>query len=374
MASGPAARKVAAVAFPFLAIAGVVLSATAFPIRLRYRELVSHRFDLLLLEQQAKLTYQQAVSTQNSDRFRRLQLARTTFAYLPDAAMQSASAVVVVAISAVVVGRASAAALGCIFATWVPMTWFAWRRSAMEADAEVSATSPERHLSALVNGFLHICEAYGPNRPMQLTFVEATTTNVVRRLRKTRTRAWRRLDAVDALTVIVQAAGTIAALYLVIGGGASAETRATGVLLVMRMRSDVSTLVNCVQWFSKAAEAARSAADFARTLPELPSQRDRGPLANGVRIALRDVRYTYSGSAAPALQEVTLCLHDGERVVILGDNGSGKSTLVDLLLGLREPTNGHADLALEASAIGEQRFLQPQLRLSDAIEDEPAKR
>lgn len=51
------------------------------------------------------------------------------------------------------------------------------------------------------------------------------------------------------------------------------------------------------------------------------------------------VSYAY-GENVPALTDVTLRLHRGERVVILGANGSGKSTLIKLLDGLLFPQRG----------------------------------
>lgn len=49
--------------------------------------------------------------------------------------------------------------------------------------------------------------------------------------------------------------------------------------------------------------------------------------------------------AVRALSEVTLTIHSGERVALVGANGCGKSTLLRLLHGLATPTTGQAQSA-----------------------------
>jgi tungstate transport system ATP-binding protein len=46
-----------------------------------------------------------------------------------------------------------------------------------------------------------------------------------------------------------------------------------------------------------------------------------------------------------ALSEVTLSIHVGEQVALIGANGSGKSTLLRVLNGLHQPTTGTLQLA-----------------------------
>jgi ATP-binding cassette subfamily C protein LapB len=58
------------------------------------------------------------------------------------------------------------------------------------------------------------------------------------------------------------------------------------------------------------------------------------------RIEFRDVSFSYPGSNAKALDEVSFVIEPGERTAILGRNGSGKSTIIRLLTGVYEPTEG----------------------------------
>ncbi|KAI9867373.1 MAG: hypothetical protein M1813_008931 [Trichoglossum hirsutum] len=64
------------------------------------------------------------------------------------------------------------------------------------------------------------------------------------------------------------------------------------------------------------------------TFPVPPPLRFPGPL-----ISLENITYTHPTATTPVLRDVTLVLHAGDRVGILGLNGSGKSTLLGLLAG-----------------------------------------
>lgn len=60
-----------------------------------------------------------------------------------------------------------------------------------------------------------------------------------------------------------------------------------------------------------------------------------------VCIDVQDVFFTYEDAPEPALHHVSLQVHEGEFLAVLGHNGSGKSTLAKLLNALYLPTEGH---------------------------------
>ncbi len=61
-------------------------------------------------------------------------------------------------------------------------------------------------------------------------------------------------------------------------------------------------------------------------------------------IRLRDVHFTYPGSAVPVLDGVDLTIEAGTTTAIVGVNGSGKTTLLKLLARLYDPSGGAIEI------------------------------
>jgi energy-coupling factor transport system ATP-binding protein len=74
-------------------------------------------------------------------------------------------------------------------------------------------------------------------------------------------------------------------------------------------------------------------------LPETPPPNGRVPAIDVV-----DLHFSYPAGAA-ALRGVSLQVHGGEFVALMGRNGSGKSTLLKHLVGLLQPARGRVQVA-----------------------------
>lgn len=59
-----------------------------------------------------------------------------------------------------------------------------------------------------------------------------------------------------------------------------------------------------------------------------------------VTIEFRNVSFKYPGSEDEILHDISVKIHAGESLSIVGGNGAGKSTFIKLLCGLYEPTSG----------------------------------
>jgi ATP-binding cassette subfamily B protein len=64
------------------------------------------------------------------------------------------------------------------------------------------------------------------------------------------------------------------------------------------------------------------------------------PASPFARLDLEHVTFSYPGTAAPAVRDVSLGLRSGEIVALVGENGSGKTTVAKLAAGLYEPASG----------------------------------
>ena len=62
----------------------------------------------------------------------------------------------------------------------------------------------------------------------------------------------------------------------------------------------------------------------------------RGPQ----RIEVQEVSFTYPGKETPALDRVSVTIHRGQVIALVGENGSGKSTLAKIITGLYLPDRG----------------------------------
>ena len=71
---------------------------------------------------------------------------------------------------------------------------------------------------------------------------------------------------------------------------------------------------------------------------------------HGALIDLRDVVKTYETGAGGVnvLQDITLHVHPGEFVSVVGPSGSGKSTLLNMITGIDRPTSGEIFVSGEA--------------------------
>lgn len=77
-------------------------------------------------------------------------------------------------------------------------------------------------------------------------------------------------------------------------------------------------------------------------------------------LQMEKVDFSYFGSERKVLEDVSISIHKGEKIALVGENGAGKTTLVKLLMRLYDPTSGKLTLNgtdIKKYAVSEYRNL-----------------
>jgi energy-coupling factor transporter ATP-binding protein EcfA2 len=84
-----------------------------------------------------------------------------------------------------------------------------------------------------------------------------------------------------------------------------------------------------------------------------PPSRQAAP-GTAAMVSVQDLGFSYNGH--PALDKVSLEIHQGEFVALMGRNGSGKTTLLKQLMGLLKPDHGQVQIkSLDGSKLFDTR-------------------
>ncbi|MEZ4361894.1 MAG: ABC transporter ATP-binding protein [Kofleriaceae bacterium] len=133
------------------------------------------------------------------------------------------------------------------------------------------------------------------------------------------------------------------------GGAASAGALAVsagGILLALRAFDEISVFF---QQISLAAASFEQIRELLRAVvrPELeskvPLEMEAGKTSDagaGTLIEARGLTFRHQGRTRPVLENCSLQIARGDRILLEGPSGGGKSTLVSLLTGLRKPDAG----------------------------------
>jgi ATP-binding cassette subfamily B protein len=166
----------------------------------------------------------------------------------------------------------------------------------------------------------------------------------------------RRQYAIDIRTGVLMAIGwtVFAVSYMAAVGFVAMRAVAGGftigdVVLTLslgaQIASQLSELVGTTSWFSRTAHAVgryRWLLSYARASTAATTPTDPAPVPEVLKdgIVFDKVTFSYPGTEAKVLEDVTLRLPAGTIVAIVGENGAGKTTLIKLLTRFYEPTAG----------------------------------
>ncbi|HEX2076940.1 MAG TPA: ABC transporter ATP-binding protein [Longimicrobium sp.] len=167
-------------------------------------------------------------------------------------------------------------------------------------------------------------------------------------------RANRALTAATALALAASHAAVLGAL-----GWAASRGELDAAALLVFVQACLATsdlgLIGDWQWLlgqslavseraagltAHAPPAPSAIASSPPALPAAPAPTPAGARGAPVSVRFHEVRFTYRGRRAPALDGLTLEVPAGQSLAIVGENGAGKSTLIKLLCGFYEPDAG----------------------------------
>ena len=139
----------------------------------------------------------------------------------------------------------------------------------------------------------------------------------------------------------VVVAVVIAGVYMIAEGNLTQGGLIALVILSRQVVAPMGQVVSLATRFQRAREALKTLNE----IMALPVERPAGKaFLHRTRfqgaIGLKNLTFSYPDQTTKVLNNITLEIHAGEKVGIIGPIGSGKTTLGKLILGLYEPSNG----------------------------------
>ena len=109
-----------------------------------------------------------------------------------------------------------------------------------------------------------------------------------------------------------------------------------------QMIVELIKLASLIITLNKSAACANRVADIlkVKTSMDYPDATATASVSGENAVEFNDVTFTYAGSSAPSLSNISFSVRKGQTVGIIGGTGSGKSTLVNLIARFYDATSG----------------------------------
>ncbi|MDR0948903.1 MAG: ABC transporter ATP-binding protein/permease [Lachnospiraceae bacterium] len=164
----------------------------------------------------------------------------------------------------------------------------------------------------------------------------------MRKLAKAETKQARCTALLNLSTQLLSMIGYIIILIMLVSSLLTGEISNGAFAAVFGSIGQMFTIMRelVVQYIGHMAERLGKAQNFVR-FPNLPERGGKDFVSDpNCGIVAQNISFTYPNAEHSSVDDVTLTIHPGEMIAIVGENRAGKSTLVRLLLGLYKPTSG----------------------------------
>jgi ATP-binding cassette, subfamily C, bacterial LapB len=200
--------------------------------------------------------------------------------------------------------------------------------------------SKQSVLVETLNG-LETVQATGSGRLMRRRFEEASDAQSDLGL-KNRMLSQFAINAAASIQQLAQIATIFFGVFLIQSGTITMGAMIAAVILGGRTLAPLSQLASAMSRANGARQAYRSLSALMNDdadMQRLTRSRLSRPHLSG-EVVLKNVNYTFPGSANPIIRNLSLKIPAGQKVAIVGRMGSGKSTMSRLISGLIEPNEG----------------------------------
>ncbi len=200
-------------------------------------------------------------------------------------------------------------------------------------------TTKQAVLVETLNG-LETVQATGSGRLMRKRFEEAAASQSELGL-KSRMLSQFAINSAASVQQLAQVMIIFYGVFLIADGVVTMGALIAAVILSGRTLAPLSQLAAAMSRANSARQAYRSLSEIMREEDgqEEFQQRLSRPKLSGA-MEFKNVSYTFPGSRAPVIRNLSLKIPAGQKVAIVGRMGSGKSTLARLAAGLVQPTEG----------------------------------
>jgi ATP-binding cassette subfamily C protein CydC len=152
----------------------------------------------------------------------------------------------------------------------------------------------------------------------------------------------------QALMLLIGGAAVVAMLWLAAGGvGENTQPGALIALFVFCALAAFEALAPVTGAFQHLGQVIASALRVSQIIeqqPEVTFPQQASARPEQVALTLDNVSFTYPEQSQPTLDRLSLQIHAGEHIAILGRTGCGKSTLLQLLTRAWDPQQGQLQL------------------------------